>query len=874
MQHQFPRCRHCREPRHRGVYHCRSPKLLGDRLVTPDVCLSCPFRDHPCADADTLSASGVHPGMPAEELAALVEGPPLAWPPGWEDWPVTRRAHHLASERFLAGLLSYPENRYQGRGIVIAGGGPRYFPSLYVTVRAIRAVGCALPVQVWYLGRDDEMPPRYAEILAPLGVDCVDADGVRQRYPCRILNGWELKVFASLHSPFEEVLLLDADCYPVRDPAFLFDDPGYRRTGGLFWPDLADAPGLDWRAFQVTPSGRASIESGQVVVHKRTCWQPLNLAWWYNDHSDWCYLHGYGDKHTFEVAWTRCGFDIHRFSEIPVWSQHSFLHPGPDGGVLFVHRCRDKFRFDPAGYLTGQNFAANHFHAELPLERECFEWLAELARVLAVSTELLPMQESPTQRTTSNDRVPTIRVWMYSCSERRAVLEQTLARWRATGWGEDPVVVWDDQGGPTSSARLLGAARRMLEQAADQAADFYLFLEDDLLFNLFLRENLQHWPPLRDGWLWMGSLYNPALPPRAGVNLYDGWSDRYVLLDHGGYYGTQAVILSRAALAVVLREWDEPGPYDLKLAAIARRHAPGIVAHSPSLVQHVPVASTVGSISHRAHDFDPFFRCLPAVEPPAPPDCGVVTAVGESYFVGFRLLAQSLAGRIPLTVFDAGLNPRQRRFAQEHARVLDLPPLLFPPAGDRRMWVSWNKPLFLLNSPYKYTLWIDSDCLVTGDLSPLFHLIAGAGPVVVSHWDYADYPGGNREELYEREPCSRFAPHMTINAGVIGCGPDLASRNLLHAWAYLIGRAGCDEEIRSLIGWFDEGALLWAMQKAEVPHGWHDRRAWNCLHCLTHTTSSGEFFDRLGVHPGDVIVHVGGQPKYWQHWSDKGAFDV
>jgi hypothetical protein len=181
------------------------------------------------------------------------------------------------------------------------------------------------------------MPDRYIKILSPYEVRCVDADVVRQRYPCRILNGWELKVFGMLHCPFEEVLLLDADCYPVRDPFILFDDPGYREMGAIFWPDTPQSSLRDWTPFRVEPPGLASIESGQVVVNKRQCWRPLQLAWWYNDHSEWSYLHGYGDKHTFEVAWARLGVPYQRFLETAIWLRQAFLHLGPDGRPLFIH---------------------------------------------------------------------------------------------------------------------------------------------------------------------------------------------------------------------------------------------------------------------------------------------------------------------------------------------------------------------------------------------------------------------------------------------------------------------------------------------------------------------------------------------------------
>jgi hypothetical protein len=468
---------------------------------------------------------------------------------------------------------------------------------------------------------------------------------------------------------------------------------------------------------------------------------------------------------------------------------------------------------------------------------------------------------------------PTLRAYVYSCPERQAVLELTLARWRCTDWGADPVVVRDDAAGLPSTGRIVAAARRMLARAAAEPADYYLFLEDDLLFNLHLRENLEHWPPLRDGWLGVGSLYNPGLAPGDGRRAADCWAERWVGVAAGAFYGAQALVLSRAALEAVLRHWEEPGPYDLKVAAIAERHLGGVVVHAPSLVQHAPVPSTWGGVAHRAVDFDPFFRYRPARPAAAPPGCGVITAAGEDYFVGFRLLAASLGGRAPLTLFDAGLNARQRRFAAGRATVLPLPELLFPRDADSAAWATWNKPLYFLHSPYRRTLWIDADCLVTGDLNPLFDLVERAGPLTVSHASYAAYPG-NREGLYAREPCRRFPPHANVNAGVVGLGPDDASRQLLDAWAYLVRKAGRDPGLRGDVAWFDEGALHWALQKLEMPGAWQDRRSWNCAHHLPGTASSGEFFRRLRPHPGDVVVHVGGRPKYWQTWSDRGEFDV
>lgn len=605
MSLPFPPCRHRREPRSRQVYYCRSEKLAGLRLVTPEVCGTCPYVDHHFpGEADP--AAGVHPGMSPEALAALLAGPPRAWPAGWGDWEVTHEAHRLAAERFLAALPPYPSGRCRGRGVVIAGGGAAYFPSLYVTVRALRHVGWEGPVQAWYLGRADELPPARRALLGRHGVECVDADEVRRRHPCRILNGWELKAFAVLHAPFQEVLSLDADCYPVRDPSALFDDPGYRRTGAVFWPDLRDGPPLDERPFGVVPSGRASVESGQFLVDKRLCWRPLQLAWWYNDHSDWSYLHGYGDKHTLEVAWARCGAPYTMFRDDAEWSLHSFKHVGPDGRLLFVHRCKDKFRFGAVEFMNPQAFTANCFHPGLPLEAECFAWLGELGQELGMRLPCNHCRRTVEGRAVGKAAV-TIRALLLTSAERRPVWEGTMKRWRATDWGEDPALVVDGGAGPTSTEWRAANPRHLLALAAEQEADYYLFLQDDLLFNLHLRHNLLHWGPLREGWLSMGSLYNPGLTVAEAGDV-DLWRAKFFRVPLGAFFGALAVVLSRAAVGAILREWgEEPGAFDLESALIAERHSPGVVMHVPSLVQHGPGPGTGDGAPHRAVDFDPFY---------------------------------------------------------------------------------------------------------------------------------------------------------------------------------------------------------------------------------------------------------------------------
>ena len=290
---------------------------------------------------------------------------------------------HARSLVALAAAGEYPQDRYHGRGIVIAAGGDRYLASLWVTVHAIRHVGCNLPIEVWYLGAKREMPPRRQRLFHGLGCTFRDGDAHRLAAGGGPLTGWPLKIYGTLHSDFEEVMFFDADSYPVVDPTFLFDCPEYRELGAMFWPE--SYPGADrtlrWPAFGVEdPGNPVSIETGQYIVDKRDSWRPLNMAWWYADHYEYYFRYGYGDKGAYEVAWPATGQRYARPTDLGRWDRIAYLHTDSAGSVIIVHRCRDKFRATTGiTYpMTTQHCEENIYSAWLPLEAECWRWLEEL----------------------------------------------------------------------------------------------------------------------------------------------------------------------------------------------------------------------------------------------------------------------------------------------------------------------------------------------------------------------------------------------------------------------------------------------------------------------------------------------------------------
>jgi hypothetical protein len=250
----------------------------------------------------------------------------------------------------VARSLPDPPPDFEGRGIVIPAGGTRYFPSAYVSIRMLRELGCSLPIELWHLG-SREVDHEMRALVQPLGVRCVDATRVGPNPVMRCPGpngGWPLKAFAAIHSRFREVLLLDADNLAVTDPTFLFDSKPFQETGAVFWPDYGRfAPeNAIWKLTGIDYRDEPEFESGQLLVDKGRCWQPLALAGWMNERSDFWYRHIFGDKDTFHLAWRKLGvpyaMPAHPIETLEgVMCQHDF-----EGERLFQHHNYHKWSVD------------------------------------------------------------------------------------------------------------------------------------------------------------------------------------------------------------------------------------------------------------------------------------------------------------------------------------------------------------------------------------------------------------------------------------------------------------------------------------------------------------------------------------------------
>ena len=127
-----------------------------------------------------------------------------------------------------------------GRGICMTAGDEQA-PYLLASIPSFRKLGCTLPIEIFYLGDSDLSEDFRIELEAIDGVTTRDLSQMVTDEGWR-LAGWAGKPFTILFSSFREAIFIDADALFFHDPAILFEDPEYKKTGALFFKDRLIMP--------------------------------------------------------------------------------------------------------------------------------------------------------------------------------------------------------------------------------------------------------------------------------------------------------------------------------------------------------------------------------------------------------------------------------------------------------------------------------------------------------------------------------------------------------------------------------------------------------------------------------------------------------
>ncbi|RHY78825.1 hypothetical protein DYB38_007554 [Aphanomyces astaci] len=231
------------------------------------------------------------------------------------------------------------------RGIVVVVYEKALVP-MYATLRYLRHdLNCTLPIEMWY--RSDELSPHNNTVMASmLALPAVYLREIRDP----IATGFYVKPYVIFFSQFEQLLFLDADNVPLKDPSFLFNTPEFQATGAVFWPDFwhpqntifnVHAKSFVWTLLDLPFIDMFEQESGQLVVDRSRCERALHKLMFYALHRiepqppiKYPILqHGptlpvdpniiaalvllWGDKDLFRLAWLSTNTSFHMVSTPP-----------------------------------------------------------------------------------------------------------------------------------------------------------------------------------------------------------------------------------------------------------------------------------------------------------------------------------------------------------------------------------------------------------------------------------------------------------------------------------------------------------------------------------------------------------------------------
>lgn len=306
---------------------------------------------------------------------------------GWAA-PLPQKAHALA---WLAEREPELKGGGGGDGVVVVGAG-KYWPGAAVAVKMLRdrrAGNSRLSVEVWYRGSVEPIEP--AAVAGIEGVTLIDvetlpewtslpkldgAEGIIGN-PHTDKNGWLVKAVALANTRFDRVLYLDADAYPVSDPAPLFDLATAK--GMVYWEDLEDHGPKWWpKVWPDGPRTTVPIQGGHLVIDRRVNARELVLAAAMNREARHYYALVHGDQDVWRVALAVTGGPHCRVGPAD-WTRDVAFVPKLDGRPMFVHRVRSKLG-RVGDFVPEKGEAHNKPHYDLPLEHVAFTHLAEVLR--------------------------------------------------------------------------------------------------------------------------------------------------------------------------------------------------------------------------------------------------------------------------------------------------------------------------------------------------------------------------------------------------------------------------------------------------------------------------------------------------------------
>jgi alpha 1,2-mannosyltransferase len=266
-------------------------------------------------------------------------------------------------DSFLKKLPSgYPKDiKFSGNGILYAGGG-NYNWLVLVSLKMLRDTGSKLPVEVFIPTEAEYSVDLCDHVFPILGAKCILMSSTISNKLNFKLKGYQLKSMALMLSSFENILLLDSDNIPVKNPDHIFVNEPFKSTGMVVWPDFwrrSTSPEFyDIAGIKVNEMNQvrfsygderdhppntntledynanisyhdlegtfpeSSSESGQLLINKNTHARAIFLSLYYNYYGPQYYYGlmsqgqaGEGDKETYLAAAHQLGMPYYQVQE-------------------------------------------------------------------------------------------------------------------------------------------------------------------------------------------------------------------------------------------------------------------------------------------------------------------------------------------------------------------------------------------------------------------------------------------------------------------------------------------------------------------------------------------------------------------------------
>ncbi|KAI8815270.1 mannosyltransferase putative-domain-containing protein [Cladochytrium replicatum] len=275
------------------------------------------------------------------------------------------------------------------RGIVVTVAEKNPSAWLSAQVDFLRSYGCNLPIEVW--AYEQEITAEIVQTIAKLSTRQAPVfyrvvQDYRHLYRIKEDHGYQIKLAAIANSAFREILYLDSDVIPFKNPELLFESPEFKRYGSIFWVDYWKMHPYNpaWRLFGLECVDEWEQESGMMVIDRKRAWFAIRLAgYFWRDlaATKWHQNFLLGDKDFFRLSWratsTPAFFIPHWLTPAGLYLPLSnkfcgitMVQHDVEGGPLFAHINLLKRYILSKKYVPGNSILTHVKRYKLPPFRD------------------------------------------------------------------------------------------------------------------------------------------------------------------------------------------------------------------------------------------------------------------------------------------------------------------------------------------------------------------------------------------------------------------------------------------------------------------------------------------------------------------------